>query len=58
MKQELIMLLNTMALISVRGEDAKLMAQCLQHTENMIRKCDEVKEDDNNEHQMDSEIQE
>ena len=45
MKEDLIRLLNTMALISVRGEDSKLMAQCLQHTENMIKKCDEVNEE-------------
>lgn len=58
MQEKLIQLRNTMGLIETKGENTKLMAQCLSFTEQLIQECVKPKEDDNNEHQMDSEIQE
>lgn len=37
MKENLIKLLNTMAMVETRGENTKIMAQCLQYVENLVQ---------------------
>lgn len=41
MKNDLIILLNTLNLIETKGESTKRMGQCIQFLENLIQKCDE-----------------
>ena len=43
-KNTLIQLYNTLSLISVRGEDAKHMAACLQCVEQLVQQCDKQEE--------------
>lgn len=45
MKNDLIILLNTLNLIETKGESTKRMGQCIQYLENLIQKCD-VKTDE------------
>lgn len=40
MKENLIKLLNTMAMVETRGENTKIMAQCLQYVENLVQELD------------------
>ncbi len=39
-KNTLIQLYNTLSLISVKGEDVKTMAACLQCVEQLVQQCD------------------
>ena len=43
-KNTLIQLYNTLSLISVRGEDVKKMAACLQCIEQLVQQCDKQEE--------------
>jgi hypothetical protein len=40
MKNELIVLLNTLNLIETKGESTKRMSQCMQYLETLIQKCE------------------
>ena len=40
MKNKLIQLRNTMGLIETKGENTKIMAQCLSFTEQLIQECE------------------
>lgn len=42
MKEDLIKLRNTMGLIETKNESTKLMAQCLNFVEDLIRKSEEA----------------
>ena len=44
MKENLIKLHNTLALVETKGESTKIMAQCLQFLEQMVAECDITKE--------------
>lgn len=44
MKENLIKLHNTLALVETKGESTKIMAQCLQFLEQMVAECDIPKE--------------
>ena len=48
MKEKLQTLYNTLLLIETKGENSKIMADCLRFTEKMIREADEAakKEED------------
>lgn len=41
MKENLQKLYNTLAMIETKGENTKIMADCLRFTEKMIREADE-----------------
>ena len=43
MKQNLVKLYNTMNLIETKGENTKIMAQCLVFLEGIIREVDNAK---------------
>ena len=40
MKEKLINLKNVLALIETKGENTKIMADCLRYTEQLINECD------------------
>jgi hypothetical protein len=40
MKEKLINLKNALALIETKGENTKIMADCLRYTEQLINECD------------------
>lgn len=40
MKEKLIQLRNTMGLIETKGENTKIMANCLAFAEQLIQECD------------------
>ena len=42
MKEKLQTLYNTLLLIETKGENSKIMADCLRFTEKMIREADEA----------------
>ena len=44
MKDKLVQLRNTMGLIETKGENTKIMAQCLAFTEQLIQECDKPEE--------------
>lgn len=44
MKDNLIKLHNTLALVETKGESTKIMAQCLQFIEQLVNECDKPKE--------------
>jgi len=44
MKENLIKLHNTLALVETKGESTKIMAQCLQFVEQLVQECDKPKE--------------
>ena len=50
MRENLAKLYNTLALIETKGESTKIMAQCLQFIEQLVKSCDEntAKEDSDN----------
>lgn len=41
MKEKLVKLYNTLALIETKGESTKIMAQCLQFIENEVKAIDQ-----------------
>ena len=48
MKENLVKLYNTLALIETKGENTKIMAQCLQFVERLVRDMDKPVEDKGN----------
>ena len=42
MKNKLIQLTNTLALVETKGESTKIMAQCLAFAEQLIKECAEA----------------
>jgi len=41
MKEDLIKLLNTLALVETKGQNTVLMANCMRHVEILIQRCPE-----------------
>ena len=47
MKEKLINLKNVLALIETKGENTKIMADCLRYTEQLINECEILPTNDN-----------
>ena len=48
MKDNLVKLYNTLSLIETKGENTKIMAQCLQFIEQLLQDADKPAEDEGN----------
>ena len=44
MKENLVKLYNTLALVETKGESTKIMAQCMQFIEKLVQNCDKPAE--------------